>query len=91
MILESIFTGAIFAFEIPTGTIADKFGRKLSLNIAFIVNAFAVIVYVSYPNFYSDIEIGTHILIDDGEIDLEVTNKKEGSLICYIKNEIALY
>ncbi len=33
MILESIFTGAIFLFEIPTGTIADKFGRKTTLFI----------------------------------------------------------
>ncbi|MHA1563117.1 MAG: MFS transporter [Promethearchaeota archaeon] len=52
MILESIFTGAIFLFEIPTGTIADKFGRKLSLNLAYVTNALAVIVYVIYPRFY---------------------------------------
>ena len=32
MLLESLFTGAIFVFEIPTGTIADKFGRKISMN-----------------------------------------------------------
>ncbi|MHA1583667.1 MAG: MFS transporter [Promethearchaeota archaeon] len=52
MLLESLFTGAIFVFEIPTGTIADKFGRKISMNLGFIVNAFAVLVYVSFPNFY---------------------------------------
>ncbi|MHA1768056.1 MAG: MFS transporter, partial [Promethearchaeota archaeon] len=52
MILESIFTGAIFIFEIPTGTIADKFGRKLSLNLSYIINAIAVMVYVIYPRFY---------------------------------------
>ena len=52
MILESIFTGAIFLFEIPTGTIADKFGRKLSLNLSYITNAIAVLVYVMYPRFY---------------------------------------
>ncbi len=44
-------------------------------------------ISVSYPNFYSNIEIGTHILIDDGEIDLEVTDKKGDSLICHIKND----
>jgi len=52
MILEAIFTGAIFLFEIPTGTIADKFGRKLSLNLSYITNALAAIVYVAYPRFF---------------------------------------
>jgi len=52
MILESIFTGAIFLFEIPMGTIADKFGRKLSLNLSYITNTVAVLVYVMYPRFY---------------------------------------
>ena len=32
MILESIFTGAIFIMEIPSGTFADYFGRKENLN-----------------------------------------------------------
>ena len=29
--IETIFSGCIFLFEIPTGIIADKFGRKISL------------------------------------------------------------
>ncbi len=52
MILEAIFTGAIFLFEIPTGTIADKFGRKLSLKLAYITETIAIIVYVMKPRFY---------------------------------------
>lgn len=52
MLLESIFTGAIFLFEIPTGTIADKFGRKLSLNLANAINTVAILVYIAYPNFW---------------------------------------
>ncbi|NPA36094.1 MAG: pyruvate kinase [Chlorobi bacterium] len=43
-------------------------------------------IYVSYPGIYDDIAVGTHILIDDGEIELEVAEKENGYLICNIKN-----
>lgn len=52
MILQSWFLLWIFILEIPTGTIADFFGRKHSLFIACIVNIAGVLVYVSYPSFY---------------------------------------
>ena len=52
MILESIFMGGIFLMEIPTGTIADKYSRKLSLNLSFVVNIIAVGVYVIKPSFW---------------------------------------
>lgn len=52
MILQSWFLFWIFVLEIPTGTIADFFGRKHSLFIACIVNIAGVLVYVSYPSFY---------------------------------------
>ena len=44
-------------------------------------------IYVSYPNIYTDLETGTHILIDDGEIELEVIDKDDTALICLIKND----
>jgi len=44
-------------------------------------------IYVSYPNFYNDMKVGTQILIDDGEIELDVTDKKDGALVCDIKND----
>ncbi len=52
MILESIFMGGIFIFEIPTGTIADKFGRKKSLIWAFVINVIAIFIYSSAPLFW---------------------------------------
>ena len=52
MILESIFMGGIFVFEIPTGTIADKFGRKKSLIWAFVINIIAILIYSSAPLFW---------------------------------------
>jgi len=44
-------------------------------------------ISVSYPGIYNDLEIGTNILIDDGEIELEVTAKEDNHLICLIKND----
>ena len=42
----------VFIFEIPTGTVADFFGRKISMFLGSTVCILAVVVYVSYPNFY---------------------------------------
>ena len=44
-------------------------------------------IYVSYPNFYNDMKVGSQILIDDGELELDVTDKKDGTLICKIMND----
>lgn len=52
LILQSWFMLWIFLLEIPTGTIADYFGRKYSLILACGVNIIAAIVYASTPNFY---------------------------------------
>lgn len=53
MLLEAVFTGGIFVLEIPTGTVADKFSRRLSLVLSYLVNVVAVLVYVSYANFWT--------------------------------------
>lgn len=34
-------------------------------------------VYVSYPNFHKDVKVGEHILIDDGKIEVQVTEIHE--------------
>ncbi len=39
-----------FLLEIPTGTIADRFGRKASLALGCFVGGFAALVYVSAPS-----------------------------------------
>jgi MFS family permease len=52
LFLNTWYMFCVFAFEIPTGTIADFFGRKTSMLMGSIVSILAVIVYVSYPNFY---------------------------------------
>jgi pyruvate kinase len=47
-------------------------------------------IYCSYGNLASELESGTDILIDDGEIDLKVVGKEEGYLICEAQNDGAL-
>lgn len=52
LFLNTWFMFCVFIFEIPTGTVADFFGRKISMLLGSVVFILAVVVYVSYPNFY---------------------------------------
>ncbi len=40
-----------FLLEIPTGTVADFLGRKVSIILGCITGIIGIMVYVSYPNF----------------------------------------
>lgn len=44
-------------------------------------------IAVSYPHFVRDLNIGDDILIDDGEIELKVVDKKEDHLVCVAQND----
>lgn len=44
-------------------------------------------IYVSYPNLTERMEIGKAILIDDGEVDLKVTEVHDTHLICVSQND----
>ncbi|MDR2963513.1 MAG: pyruvate kinase [Bacteroidales bacterium] len=44
-------------------------------------------ICVSYPNFVNDLQIGNHILFDDGEIELEVKEKTAEHLVCEVLND----
>lgn len=48
--LQSWFTFWVFLLEIPTGVVADRFGRKNSIALGCLISAGAAIVYGSYPN-----------------------------------------
>lgn len=52
LFLQAWFMICVFLLEVPTGTVADFFGRKYSLILAGFVNALAVIIYVSYPSIF---------------------------------------
>ncbi|MEM5814592.1 MAG: MFS transporter, partial [Candidatus Aenigmatarchaeota archaeon] len=52
MILQSWFMFWAFALEIPTGTVADYFGRRASIALGCFTWAAGALIYVSYPSFY---------------------------------------
>ena len=43
-------------------------------------------ISITYPDLDQDVEVGTTILIDDGLVEMEVTELKEGGIVCVIKN-----
>ncbi|MEJ2268099.1 MAG: pyruvate kinase, partial [Nanoarchaeota archaeon] len=43
-------------------------------------------IYVNYKNFCKDLSVKDKILIDDGDLELEVVEKKENKLIVRVKN-----
>ena len=47
-------------------------------------------ICVSYINFARDLEVGSDILIDDGNIELRVVEKKDNSLVCEVLNDAIL-
>ena len=51
MLLQAWFMAWIFLLEIPTGTIADKVGRKWSIFLGVTVNVIGVLIYTIAPEF----------------------------------------
>lgn len=47
-------------------------------------------ICVSYPDFVHDLTIGSRVLIDDGELELLVTEKDEEALYCEVCNDATL-
>lgn len=47
-------------------------------------------ICVSYPNFVHDLSVSAHVLIDDGDLDLVVTDKDENALYCEVCNDATL-
>ena len=44
------------------------------------------VVYVNDSSIYKDVPVGAAILFDDGELEMEVTEKKDDELSCRVKN-----
>ena len=47
-------------------------------------------ISVSYPNFVQDLNVGGHILIDDGDMEMVVIEKHAGYLLCEMQNDTTL-
>lgn len=70
MLLQSIFSISVFLFEIPTGTLADKLSRKVSLFLSGIFFALGLILYIVFKNFFvfaiAEIIFGIGITLSSG-------------------------
>lgn len=47
-------------------------------------------IAVSYPNFVHDLSVGGLILIDDGDLEMQVVEKTDGYLLCEVHNDAVL-
>ncbi len=77
--------------EIRIGTFKDDMKIQLKEGQTFTLTSREVegnesIVSISYPNLIYDIEIGATILIDDGLIEMTVTDVTATDIICKVKN-----
>ncbi len=45
------------------------------------------VLYTNCANFVSMVPVGAHVLIDDGLVDLFITGKEEGKLLCEAQNK----
>ncbi len=51
LLLNAWFMAWACALEVPTGAVADRFGRKVSATLGYGLGALAVLIYVSAPRF----------------------------------------
>lgn len=49
------------------------------------------VLYVSDLHIYDDVPVGASLLIDDGDIELKVTDKKDGMLVTEVANRGVIY
>lgn len=75
---------------IEGGTIDFKTGDKIRIVGNPEQETTRECIAVSYPDFVRDLSVGAHILIDDGELELEVTGKKDNTLYCEVRNDATL-
>jgi MFS family permease len=52
MLIQSWFVIWVTVLEIPTGAIADRYGRKFSIALGAFINSIAAVIYCISPNFY---------------------------------------
>lgn len=48
------------------------------------------VIAVSYPNFVKDLEVGSQILIDDGDLGMVIVGKEDDALVCRIENDATM-
>lgn len=70
MFLQSWCMLWVFLSEVPTGAIADKFGRKLSIQLGIVAQIIGFSIYVLFPNFivylFAEMILGISISLMSG-------------------------
>ena len=77
--------------EIRIGTFKDNKKIKLKEGQTFTLTSRAIegdetVVSISYPNLIYDIEVGARVLIDDGLVEMVVTEVNSTDIVCQVKN-----
>lgn len=77
--------------EIRTTVLDDPIELKSGDNIRIVGNPEGIssreTLYITYSNITDAMHLGDDILIDDGEVDLEVVGMESDSLLCRAKND----
>ena len=73
-------TGCDNPIEYKTGDVVKIFGRPD-------VDTEHDIINLSYVNFVDDVQIGNHILFDDGALDMEIIGINGPAVIAQVKND----
>lgn len=69
------------------GTVQVKAGQIFTLICDREVEGNETMVNVTYPNLYRDVNVGDVILIDDGLVEMQVTEINEKDIVCQVKND----
>ncbi len=73
-----------------TEPIMYKIGEKVKITGHSEKDTMHDCINVSYPDFVRDLSIGVDVLIDDGDLDLKVIDKKNDYLLCEVQNDATL-
>ncbi len=76
--------------EVPFQPIPVKEGDKIEIHDGVDVPSTPSVLHTNCKDFESNVPVGSHILIDDGSIDLLVVKKEQGKLYCEVQNSGAI-
>ncbi|MGN0166281.1 MAG: pyruvate kinase [Lachnospiraceae bacterium] len=71
--------------EFENGSVVLESGQRFTLTADEVMGN-EERVSITYKNLYSDVKPGSHILIDDGLIDMTVENVVDRNIICVVNN-----
>ncbi|KPL02682.1 MAG: hypothetical protein AMJ90_05165 [candidate division Zixibacteria bacterium SM23_73_2] len=71
--MAAIFESSILIFELPTGLVADIYGRRISLLLSALVLFFGGLVFIKFPTFFgfiiAEITVGVGYTLKSGAFE----------------------